>query len=188
MTTTIAGIILAALTALIIFGGLHRIANVVGYMVPIMAIGYVVVAIFVLALNITHIPRLFMSIIEAAFGLKQVVGGTIGVAMLQGIKRGLYSNEAGMGSAPNAAATSNVSHPVKQGLLQAFGVFVDTILICSATGFIVLLYPDFATTAEEGIQVTQDALAYSIGNWGKDFITLCIFLFCLLYTSDAADD
>ena len=177
MTTTIAGIILAALTALIIFGGLHRIANVVGYMVPIMAIGYVVVAIFVLALNITHIPRLFMDIIEAAFGLKQAVGGAIGVAMLQGIKRGLYSNEAGMGSAPNAAATSNVSHPVKQGLLQAFGVFVDTILICSATGFIVLLYPDFATTAKEGIQVTQDALAYSIGNWGKDFITLCIFLF-----------
>lgn len=125
MTTTIAGIILAALTTLIIFGGLHRIANVVGYMVPIMAIGYVVVAVIVLALNITHIPRLFMSIIEAAFGLKQAVGGAIGVAMLQGIKRGLYSNEAGMGSAPNAAATSNVSHPVKQGLLQAFGVFVD---------------------------------------------------------------
>ena len=173
----ISGVILAALTALIIFGGLHRIANVVGFLVPIMAIGYVVVAVIVLALNIHHIPRLFMSIIEAAFGLKQAVGGAIGVAMLQGIKRGLYSNEAGMGSAPNAAATSNVSHPVKQGLLQAFGVFVDTILICSATGFIVLLYPDFATTAKEGIQVTQDALAYSIGSWGKDFITLCIFLF-----------
>ena len=101
--------------------------------------------------------------------------------MLQGIKRGLYSNEAGMGSAPNAAATSNVSHPVKQGLLQAFGVFVDTILICSATGFIVLLYPDFATTAKEGIQVTQDALAYSIGSWGKDFITLCIFFKYILF-------
>ena len=173
----VSGVILAALTALIIFGGLHRIANVVGFLVPIMAIGYVVVAVIVLALNIHHIPRLFMSIIEAAFGLKQAVGGAIGVAMLQGIKRGLYSNEAGMGSAPNAAATSNVSHPVKQGLLQAFGVFVDTILICSATGFIVLLYPDFATTAKEGIQVTQDALAYSIGSWGKDFITLCIFLF-----------
>ena len=171
------GIILAVLTALIIFGGLNRIANVVSLMVPVMAIGYVLVALFVLAVNITHIPRLFMDIIEAAFGLKQAVGGAIGVAMLQGIKRGLYSNEAGMGSAPNAAATSNVSHPVKQGLLQAFGVFVDTILICSATGFIVLLYPDFATTAKEGIQVTQDALAYSIGNWGKDFITLCIFLF-----------
>ena len=177
MTTTIAGIILAALTALIIFGGLHRIANVVGYMVPIMAIGYVVVAIFVLAVNITHIPRLFMSIIEAAFGLKQAVGGAIGVAMLQGIKRGLYSNEAGMGSAPNAAATSNVSHPVKQGLLQAFGVFVDTILICSATGFIVLLYPEYNTIGEKGIKLTQLALSHSVGSWGAGFITLCIFLF-----------
>ena len=177
MSSTIAGIILAALTALIIFGGLNRIANVVSFLVPIMAIGYVIVALYVLVVNAVHIPRLFMDIIEAAFGIKQVVGGTIGIAMLQGIKRGLYSNEAGMGSAPNAAATSNVSHPVKQGLLQAFGVFVDTILICSATGFIVLLYPDFATTAKEGIQVTQDALAYSIGSWGKDFITLCIFLF-----------
>lgn len=177
MSSTVAGIILAALTALIIFGGLNRIANVVGYMVPIMAIGYVVVAIIVLALNITHIPALFMSIIEAAFGIKQAVGGAIGIAMLQGIKRGLYSNEAGMGSAPNAAATSNVSHPVKQGLLQAFGVFVDTILICSATGFIVLLYPEYNTIGEKGIKLTQLALSHSVGSWGAGFITLCIFLF-----------
>ena len=177
MSSTIAGIILAGLTALIIFGGLNRIANVVGYMVPIMAIGYVVVALYVLIVNIVHIPGLFMSIIEAAFGLKQAVGGAIGVAMLQGIKRGLYSNEAGMGSAPNAAATSNVSHPVKQGLLQAFGVFVDTILICSATGFIVLLYPEYNTIGEKGIKLTQLALSHSVGNWGAGFITLCIFLF-----------
>ena len=177
MSSTIAGIILAGLTALIIFGGLNRIANVVGYMVPIMAIGYVVVALYVLVVNIVHIPGLFMSIIEAAFGLKQAVGGAIGVAMLQGIKRGLYSNEAGMGSAPNAAATSNVSHPLKQGLLQAFGVFVDTILICSATGFIVLLYPEYNTIGEKGIKLTQLALSHSVGNWGAGFITLCIFLF-----------
>ena len=177
MNSYIAAIILAALTALVIFGGLHRIANVVSLMVPIMAIAYVVVAIIVLALNITHIPRLFLSIIEAAFGVKQAVGGAIGVAMLQGIKRGLYSNEAGMGSAPNAAATSNVSHPVKQGLLQAFGVFVDTILICSATGFIVLLYPEYNAGTDTGIQLTQFALSYSVGAWGAHFITLCIFLF-----------
>ena len=177
MNSYIAAIILAALTALVIFGGLHRIANVVSLMVPIMAIAYVVVAVIVLALNITHIPRLFLSIIEAAFGVKQAVGGAIGVAMLQGIKRGLYSNEAGMGSAPNAAATSNVSHPVKQGLLQAFGVFVDTILICSATGFIVLLYPEYNAGTDTGIQLTQFALSYSVGSWGTHFITLCIFLF-----------
>ena len=177
MSSAVAGIILAALTALIIFGGLNRIANVVSFMVPIMAIGYVVVALYVLVVNAVHIPRLFMDIIEAAFGLKQAVGGAIGVAMLQGIKRGLYSNEAGMGSAPNAAATSNVSHPVKQGLLQAFGVFVDTILICSATGFIVLLYPEYNTIGEKGIKLTQLALSHSVGAWGAGFITLCIFLF-----------
>jgi len=177
MSSAVAGIILAALTALIIFGGLNRIANVVSFMVPIMAIGYVVVALYVLIINAVHIPALFMSIIEAAFGLKQAVGGAIGVAMLQGIKRGLYSNEAGMGSAPNAAATSNVSHPVKQGLLQAFGVFVDTILICSATGFIVLLYPEYNTIGEKGIKLTQLALSHSVGAWGAGFITLCIFLF-----------
>ena len=177
MSSAVAGIILAALTALIIFGGLNRIANVVSFMVPIMAIGYVVVALYVLIVNAVHIPALFMSIIEAAFGIKQAVGGAIGVAMLQGIKRGLYSNEAGMGSAPNAAATSNVSHPVKQGLLQAFGVFVDTILICSATGFIVLLYPEYNTIGEKGIKLTQLALSHSVGAWGAGFITLCIFLF-----------
>ena len=177
MSSAVTGIILAALTALIIFGGLNRIANVVSFMVPIMAIGYVIVALYVLIINAVHIPGLFMSIIEAAFGLKQAVGGAIGVAMLQGIKRGLYSNEAGMGSAPNAAATSNVSHPVKQGLLQAFGVFVDTILICSATGFIVLLYPEYNTIGEKGIKLTQLALSHSVGAWGAGFITLCIFLF-----------
>ena len=177
MSSAVAGVILAALTALIIFGGLNRIANVVSFMVPIMAIGYVIVALYVLIVNAVHIPGLFMSIIEAAFGLKQAVGGAIGVAMLQGIKRGLYSNEAGMGSAPNAAATSNVSHPVKQGLLQAFGVFVDTILICSATGFIVLLYPEYNTIGEKGIKLTQLALSHSVGAWGAGFITLCIFLF-----------
>ena len=177
MSSAVAGVILAALTALIIFGGLNRIANVVSFMVPIMAIGYVIVALYVLIINAVHIPGLFMSIIEAAFGIKQAVGGAIGVAMLQGIKRGLYSNEAGMGSAPNAAATSNVSHPVKQGLLQAFGVFVDTILICSATGFIVLLYPEYNTIGEKGIKLTQLALSHSVGAWGAGFITLCIFLF-----------
>ena len=177
MSSVVAGVILAALTALIIFGGLNRIANVVSFMVPVMAIGYVIVALYVLIVNVVHIPALFMSIIEAAFGIKQAVGGAIGVAMLQGIKRGLYSNEAGMGSAPNAAATSNVSHPVKQGLLQAFGVFVDTILICSATGFIVLLYPEYNTIGEKGIKLTQLALSHSVGAWGAGFITLCIFLF-----------
>lgn len=177
MDVKVGGAIIAALTAAVIFGGVHRIAKFSGAIVPIMSIAYVVVAIFVLVVNITKLPNLFVLIIEGAFGIKQVVGGTLGFTILQGVKRGLYSNEAGMGSAPNAAATSNVSHPVKQGLLQAFGVFVDTILICSATGFIVLLYPEYNTIGLKGIQLTQVALSHSVGAWGTHFITFCIFLF-----------
>lgn len=177
MDVKVGGAIIAALTAAVIFGGVHRIAKFSGAIVPIMSIAYVIVAIFVLVVNITKLPNLFVLIIEGAFGIKQVVGGTLGFTILQGVKRGLYSNEAGMGSAPNAAATSNVSHPVKQGLLQAFGVFVDTILICSATGFIVLLYPEYNTIGLKGIQLTQVALSHSVGAWGTHFITFCIFLF-----------
>ncbi|MBS9776309.1 MAG: alanine:cation symporter family protein, partial [Fusobacterium sp.] len=173
----IGGLIVTVLTAAVIFGGLKRIANVSSTIVPVMSIAYVVVAAFVLIVNIKQIPGLFMDIVRCAMGLKQVAGGALGVVILQGVKRGLYSNEAGMGSAPNAAATSNVSHPAKQGLMQAFGVFVDTILICSATGFIVLLYPDYATTDLAGIQLTQAALSHSVGSWGTMFITVCIFLF-----------
>lgn len=177
ISTTITGAVLAILTAFVIFGGLKRIANVVSYLVPIMAIIYVVIAIVVLLINFTQIPGLIASIIENAFGIKAVAGGLIGRTILQGVKRGLYSNEAGMGSAPNAAATSSVSHPAKQALMQAFGVFVDTILICTATGFIVLMYPAYTTTDAAGIQLTQLALSNAVGSWGSMFITLCIFLF-----------
>ncbi len=176
----IGGAIVTALTAAVIFGGTERIANVSAVIVPVMAVAYIIVAIIVLLLNITELPRLFIHIVENAFGIKQAVGGGLGVVILQGVKRGLYSNEAGMGSAPNAAAISNVSHPVKQGLLQAFGVFVDTIIVCSATAFIVLLYPDYQEAYSqgfEGIKLTQMALAHSVGTWGIHFVTLCIFLF-----------
>lgn len=177
LDSSIGGIIIAILTGLVIFGGLKRIAHFSSLIVPVMAIGYVVVAILVLAMNIAHIPALIVLIVKSAFGMDAVLGGAMGVAMLQGVKRGLYSNEAGMGSAPNAAATSNVSHPVKQGLMQAFGVFVDTILICSATGFIVLLLPNYANAGETGIKLTQIALSHEVGMWGNPFITVCIFLF-----------
>lgn len=177
ISASFGGIIISILTAAIIFGGLHRIAKFSSLIVPVMATAYVIIALFVLLLNIKELPSLFVMIIENAFGLKEIAGGTLGVTVLQGVKRGLYSNEAGMGSAPNAAATSNVSHPVKQGLLQAFGVFVDTILICSATGFIVLLYPEYSTSGTSGIVLTQMALSHSVGAWGALFITVCIFLF-----------
>lgn len=171
------GLVLAVLTALVIFGGVKRVANVSQVIVPIMAIIYLVVALVVVFINITEIPSLIAMIVKGAFGLDQVIGGTFGAAVMMGIKRGLFSNEAGMGSAPNAAATASVSHPVKQGLIQTLGVFVDTILICSATAFIILLYNDFSTTDLTGIQLTQAALSAHVGSWAPSFIAVSIFLF-----------
>lgn len=170
------GIILALLTAIVIFGGVKRIANFTQIVVPIMAIIYLVVALFVVLINITEIPNLFALIFRNAFGLEEVVGGGFGAAIMMGIKRGLFSNEAGMGSAPNAAATASVSHPVKQGLIQTLGVFVDTILICSATAFMILLSDNFMS-GETGIQLTQSALSQHLGNWATVFIAIAIFLF-----------
>jgi alanine or glycine:cation symporter, AGCS family len=170
------GIILALLTAIVIFGGVKRIANFTQIVVPIMAIIYLVVALYVVLINITEIPGLFALIFRNAFGLEEVMGGGFGAAIMMGIKRGLFSNEAGMGSAPNAAATASVSHPVKQGLIQTLGVFVDTILICSATAFMILLSENFMS-GETGIQLTQSALSQHIGNWATIFIAIAIFLF-----------
>lgn len=171
------GIILAILTAIVIFGGVKRIANVSQVIVPIMAVIYLAVAIIVVLMNITQIPDLIVMIVKGAFGFDEVLGGTIGAAIMMGVKRGLFSNEAGMGSAPNAAATAAVSHPVKQGLIQTLGVFVDTILICSATAFIILLYGDFSTSDLTGIQLTQAAMSDHIGSWAPIFIAVAIFLF-----------
>ncbi|MCC5419106.1 alanine/glycine:cation symporter family protein, partial [Clostridium botulinum] len=177
VNTLIIGLILAVLTSLIIFGGVQRIARATEIIVPIMAIAYVVVALFVILKNIGSIPTIFSLIIENAFGIKQVVGGSLGAAILMGIKRGLFSNEAGMGSAPNAAATANVTHPAKQGLIQTLGVFTDTILICSATSFIVLISGSYLKSDLTGIQLTQTALSSQVGSWGNTFIAICIFLF-----------
>nr|WP_025775877.1 alanine/glycine:cation symporter family protein [Clostridium botulinum] len=177
VNTLIIGLILAVLTSLIIFGGVQRIARATEIIVPIMAIAYVIVALFVILKNIGSIPTIFSLIIENAFGIKQVVGGSLGAAILMGIKRGLFSNEAGMGSAPNAAATANVTHPAKQGLIQTLGVFTDTILICSATSFIVLISGSYLKSDLTGIQLTQTALSSQVGSWGNTFIAICIFLF-----------
>lgn len=171
------GITLTILTALIIFGGIKRIAKVTEVIVPIMAVAYIGIALFVVIINIKEIPSLIMNIIEGAFGIKEVVGGSLGGILLVGIKRGLFSNEAGMGSAPNAAATATVSHPVKQGLIQTLGVFTDTIIICSCTAFIILLSPIDLTSGATGIQLTQAALSSHVGSWGSYFIAICILLF-----------
>lgn len=170
------GAVLVGLTAAIIFGGIRRISAVSEIVVPIMAVLYVLLGLLVVVLNVGEVPAVLGQILEGAFGIREfVTGGLIGV-IIQGMKRGLFSNEAGMGSAPNAGATASVSHPAKQGFLQALGVYFDTWLICSITAFIVLLSdPEFG--GREGASLTQSALALQLGNWAVHFLTVAIFLF-----------
>ena len=173
----VVGIVLAVITGIIIFGGVHRVAKVSEIIVPIFAVLYILVSLFVVFININEIPNILKMIFESAFGLREMSVGTIGGMILVGIKRGLFSNEAGMGSAPNAAATADVTHPVKQGLIQTLGVFTDTIVICSCTAFMILLYPGYSTAGLEGIELTQAALSSQIGPIGNAFIAICILLF-----------
>lgn len=172
------GSIITILTGFVIFGGVTRIAKVTQAVVPVMAILYVALALYVVVINYSEIPAVFGLIVSSAFGLEQAVGGGIGAAIMNGVKRGLFSNEAGMGSAPVAAATANVSHPVKQGFVQTLGVFVDTLVICSATAFIILFATDIPTGSAEGIQLTQLALSAHVGEWASIFIAIAILLFC----------
>ena len=173
----IMGLILCVLTALVIFGGVNRIAKVSEIIVPVFAGLYILVALFIIVTNLNQLPGVFKLIFESAFGMREIAMGTMGGMMLTGIKRGLFSNEAGMGSAPNAAATADVAHPVEQGLIQTLGVFTDTIVICSCTAFVILLYPTYMNTGLTGIELTQAALASHIGPIGNIFIAVCIFLF-----------
>lgn len=171
------GIGITILTIIIIFGGVHWIANVSSILVPIMALGYIILALYIVISNITHLPDIFGIIIKNAFGFEQALGGGIGAALMQGIKRGLFSNEAGMGSAPNAAATAHVTHPAKQGFIQALGVFTDTLLICTCTAFIILFSGKHFNTDLDGIQLTQAALNSQIGNIGSTYIAIAILFF-----------
>lgn len=181
------GALITIASAIIIFGGVKSIAKISTIIVPIMAVAYILVALFIIITNITELPSVFKMIFENAFGVKQVIGGGMGAALLNGIKRGLFSNEAGMGSAPNAAATATVSHPVKQGLIQTLGVFTDTLIICTCTAFIVLLSSDTLVQYSAknnipladiaGIEVTQIAISSQVGSWGQYFIAFCIFFF-----------
>lgn len=170
------GIALTVATLLIIFGGIQRIAKVSNIVVPVMAVGYLAIALIVVALNIEHLPAILSTIVKSAFGAEQLVGGGMGAAVMQGIKRGLFSNEAGMGSAPNAAATATTSHPVKQGLIQTLGVFTDTLIICSSTAFIILA-SGVALDGSNGVQLTQEALTAEIGGAGRIVVAVAIFFF-----------
>ncbi|UPW84737.1 sodium:alanine symporter family protein [Lysinibacillus sp. Ag94] len=173
----IIGIMLVVLTAMIIFGGVHRIVKVTQVLVPVMAVFYLAVALFVVVTNLSEIPAVFKLIFTEAFGLKEAAGGAIGTAIMQGVRRGLFSNEAGMGSVPNAAATANTSHPAKQGLVQSLGVFFDTIMICSATAFIIILAGLYNTGESNGIILTQNSLAVHVGSWAPYFIAIAIIFF-----------
>ncbi|GJM61354.1 alanine/glycine:cation symporter family protein [Persicobacter diffluens] len=170
-------LILVVISAPVIMGGVRRIAVVAEVIVPIMAIAYLFIVIYVLVVNFSQIPAVISLILESAFGLREMAAGAVGAALMQGIKRGLFSNEAGMGSAPNAAATASVSHPVKQGLIQTLGVFTDTILICTATAMLILVSGVEAAGAEDGIKLTQAALQSQVGSWGGIFIAVAILLF-----------
>lgn len=170
------GVVITVATLIIIFGGIQRISRFASLVVPFMAIGFILLAFVIIAMNITQIPNVFRLIFESAFGINSVAGGAVGAAVMQGVKRGLFSNEAGEGSAPNAAAIAETSHPVKQGLLQAFGVFIDTLVICTCTAFIILISGKY-DCGKDGILLTAEALNSEIGVFGNYFITAAITLF-----------
>ncbi|MBA1354420.1 alanine/glycine:cation symporter family protein [Staphylococcus cohnii] len=175
----VTGIILAIVTAIIIFGGVRSIATLSSIIVPVMAIIYIGLVAVILIFNYDQIIPMIATIVKNAFGFEQATGGAVGAAVLQGIKRGLFSNEAGMGSAPNAAATAAAPHPVKQGLIQSLGVFFDTMLVCTATAIMILLYTglEFGENAAQGVAVTQSALNEHLGSAGGIFLTIAITLF-----------
>ncbi len=177
--TWITGIAVTLLFAVAVFGGIKRITKFSEVIVPIMAMGYLLIAVVVIALNITEIPNLINLIVTEAFTPSSAIGGGIGAVILQGAKRGMFSNEAGLGSAPNVAAVAYVGHPVQQGIVQSFSVFIDTIILCSCTAFIILLSGVYAPGAQgvEGVLLTQNALIEHIGPFGGYFVTIALLLF-----------
>ena len=172
------GAVLAAATAFVIFGGVHRIGFITSVIVPVMAGGYLLMGLATMVMNAGRIPEVFALIFREAFDGRAIFGGFAGSAVVIGIKRGLFSNEAGMGSAPNASASAAVSHPAKQGLVQVLSVFIDTLLICSATAMMLLLSGvEGKSGVLDGIPYVQQAISANVGTWGIHFITFSIFTF-----------
>lgn len=176
------GIALVALTALIIFGGVKRIGQVASKIVPSMASFYLIIAVIILGMNISHVPEILSLIVREAFDFSAMAGGMFGAlfskAMLLGVKRGLFSNEAGMGSAPNSAASSDAKHPASQGLIQMLGVFVDTLVVCTCTAIIILMSNDYGGESLRGVSLTQKALQFHLGDFGLHFLAFILLLFC----------
>ena len=173
------GAALAILTGIVVYGGIKRIAKVADVVVPIMALGYIGMALVIILINIGDIPAVFSMIVKNAFGIEEAVGGGMGAAIAQGLRRGLFSNEAGLGSAPNVAAVAYVRHPVSQGIVQSLSVFIDTIIICSCTAFVILLGDVYVPGKEgiDGVVLTQQSLVSHMGAWSQYFLTVAILLF-----------
>ncbi|CAH6784866.1 putative transporter YaaJ [Vibrio chagasii] len=178
------GVAIVIISAFVIFGGIRKIARTAEIIVPIMALAYLAIALFIMFANIEKVPEVIALIFKSAFGLQEAAAGGLGYAiaqaMINGIKRGLFSNEAGMGSAPNAAASATPypPHPASQGYVQMLGVFMDTIVICSATVAIILMSGEYVPHGEvTGIELTQRALTAQVGSWGGIFVAVAIFFF-----------
>ncbi len=173
------GIALAIVTGFVVYGGIKRIAHVADVVVPIMALGYIGMALLIVLFNIGEVPAMLATIVKNAFGFEEAVGGGMGAAVANGLRRGLFSNEAGLGSAPNVAAVAYVRHPISQGIVQSLSVFIDTILICSCTAFVILLGNVYVPGAEgvDGVVLTQQSLVSHVGDWAQYFLTLAIMLF-----------
>ena len=174
------GLMLVVMTAFVIFGGAKRISIITSIIVPVMAFAYIALAVWVTVTNLHELPAVFALVVESAFDFESIFGGFAGSVVMLGIKRGLYSNEAGMGSAPNAAATASVSHPVKQGLVQSLSVYIDTLVVCSCSAVMVLVFyvqDPAAASALNGMPLVQMAVNNSVGEVGIHFITFAIFAF-----------
>ncbi|NGY85477.1 alanine:cation symporter family protein [Bacillus megaterium] len=180
INTTMTGIILTVITALIIFGGVHSVAKFSTILVPIKAGAYILLSLWIMIANYHVLPSVFSAIFsEGLFSFKQLFSGVMGAAVLQGIRRGLFSNEAGMGSAPNVAPQLDVTHPAKQGFIQALGVIIDTFVICSSTVMIVLVSGVYKTSELTGIPLTQESLRVGLGGFAATFVSISVFLFAL---------
>ena len=173
------GIVLTAAMAIILFGGIRRLAAVSQVIVPVMVTGYFALAVGILIANISEVPAALALIFKSAFGLEQMVGGGVAAAIMQGARRGLFSNEAGLGTIPNVAATADVEHPISQGLVQSLSVFIDTIVLCTCTALIILLSSAYQPDAinPQGVVLTQLAVAEQIGGWGESLVSIFLVLF-----------
>jgi len=178
LPTIASGLILTVVIGLIIFGGIKRIAKFADVLVPVMAFAYIGMALVVIGLNLSEVPAVFALIVKSAFGLEPAFAGGIGAAIMMGVKRGLFSNEAGLGSAPNVAAVAQVKHPAAQGIVQSLSVFIDTLLVCTSTALIILLSGVYQPGSEmAGVVLTQTALAAVVGEWGRVFVSIALLLF-----------